>query len=104
MSKWMVTKMEAPVCLKFAMQKPRSIDIELQKCKISQAIYEAHSYSTAAGNIQLWKRPDMLRTGPSTIPQGELILVPHACMNGIVMKESLNSVSIGSFPIGEKHH
>ena len=44
----------------------------------------------------------MVRTGGSSIPVGQLTLVPLVSMAGILTKESLNSVSIGEFEIGGK--
>ena len=42
LAKWALSKMEAPVCLEIAMQKPPSLDIEHHKCLILNATYEAH--------------------------------------------------------------
>ena len=101
LAKWVVGKLDAPVCLQIAMQKPPSLDIEHQKCLIFNAIYEAHC-SAAADSLQLWRRPDMVRTGASSIPLGQLTLVPLVSMAGILTKDSLNSVSIGEFAVGDK--
>ena len=101
LAKWHLTKMEAPVCLKIAMQKPPSLDIEHQKCVIFNAIYEAHS-SAAGDSLQLWRKPDMVRTGGTSISVGALTLVPMVTMNGIVTTKCLNSVSIGKFAVGAK--
>ena len=101
LAKWVVTNMEAPVCLKIAMQKPPSLDMEHQKCLIFNAIYEAHS-SAAGDSLQLWRKPDMVRTGGTSISVGALTLVPMVSMTGIVTKECLNSVSIGKFAVGDK--
>ena len=101
LAKWVVSKLDAPVCLQIAMQNPPSLDIEHQKCMIFNAIYEAHC-SAAADSLQLWRRPDMVRTGGSNIPLGQLTLVPRVSMAGIVAKGSVNSVSIGEFAVGSK--
>ena len=101
LAKWAVSKMEAPVCLKIAMQKPPSLDMEHQKCLIFNAIYEAHS-SAAGDSLQLWRKPDMVRTSGASISVGALTLVPMVSMTGIVTKECLGSVSIGKFAVGGK--
>ena len=101
LAKWAVSNMEAPVCLKIAMQKPPSLDMEHQKCLIFNAIYEAHS-SAAGDSLQLWRKPDMVRTGGASISVGALTLVPMVSMTGIVTKECVNSVSIGKFAVGDK--
>ena len=44
----------------------------------------------------------MVRTGGSSIPLGQLTLVPLVSMAGILTKDSLNSVSIGEFAVGGK--
>ena len=93
LAKWAVSKMEAPVCLKIAMQKPPSLDMEHQKCLIFNAIYEAHS-SAAGDSLQLWRKPDMVRTGGASISVGALTLVPMVSMTGIFTNKCLNSVSI----------
>ena len=99
LAKWSVTKMDAPVCLEIAMQRPSSLDLEHQKCLIFNAINEAHS-SAAADSLQLWRRPDMVRTGGSSIPVGQLTLVPPVSMSDILTKYSVNSVSIGNVAVG----
>ena len=45
----------------------------------------------------------MVRTGGSSIPLGQLTLVPLVSMAGILTKDSVNSLSIGEFAAGSKH-
>ena len=98
LSKWSVTKLEAPVNLKVCDQYPDFLAMERQKCIIYGVISDM-KMSGPAGSLELWRLPDMVRTGPKAICKDHFLLVPIIALANITAKNIAGSGL--AFPIGK---
>ena len=80
--------------------KPSTLATDRKKAQIFLAISEA-SCSAAAGSLEYWRRPDMVRTGAKALPTGSLTLVPSVTLSNITFK-AVTGLSLGKHKIDDK--
>ena len=100
LANWQVSTMESPVKLAANETKSSTLATDRKKAQIFLAITEA-SCSAAAGSLEYWRRPDMVRTGAKAIPTGSLTLVPSITLSNITFK-SATGLSLGKHRIDDK--
>ena len=83
MSQWTHTSIQIPENFGSAVGGSSDVDMVRANLFIALMGLNGEHQSEAANSLQIWRKPDMVRTGATAIPKGGLVLVPMTTLNNI---------------------
>ena len=81
--RWTHTSIQIPENFGSAVGGSSDVDMVRANLFIALMGLNGEHQSEAANSLQIWRKPDMVRTGATAIPKGGLVLVPMTTLNNI---------------------
>jgi len=96
-NRWQITKHIVPMQMSGGIQRPNSIDIDIQRSLIYKAVCDSDKETASSLSLRFWKRPDEVRTS-QRIKEGAIKLVPLVPMSNISTK---NTPTMSGYSVGK---